>query len=69
MPLLARLIVRYRIAHDRDVRQPLEARHRYRDVPERGPYPQRRKVRTGQRLIGVKWMTITDAGRRVLTGT
>jgi DNA-binding PadR family transcriptional regulator len=30
---------------------------------------ERRKVRTGQRLIGVKWMTITDAGRRVLTGT
>jgi hypothetical protein len=30
---------------------------------------ERRKVRTGQRLIGVQWMTITDAGRRVLTGT
>jgi hypothetical protein len=27
---------------------------------------ERRKVRTGQRLIGVKWMTITDAGRRAL---
>jgi hypothetical protein len=27
---------------------------------------ERRKVRTGQRLIGVKWLTITDAGRRAL---
>jgi hypothetical protein len=29
---------------------------------------ERRGVRAGQRLIRVKWLTITDAGRKALSG-